>query len=493
MDVSFFTAVSFNGQAKSLSEKCLQKVDDYFYLKGKKAQVIAGRVNGGKMGTVMSNSGCSQSCIQTALKVLSYFTIILPLIFLMAKAILRSLHKFEVIDVKQELAKEIDVKPEYIAAIERLMPKIQAGKDDPEIQWLKNDQTEVFRLTAAPHLVFKMHTSQNAGVVRFGEGYLMGDAVLRSRLANTVKAKEICLLNQLDLLTVPQVKQIEVSAGGRKLTVLAEQALDVRAEDSAQEEIYRTQAKRLNKTVGQLATFIAETGFCDVIWRNIPVIDEPTGFQGDLRIGLIDLEDLSDAKSGLVGGACNGSVGLVNCLFDEDQIDAVLEQASQKGVLRSRDSKTAIKQERLDEIAENRRLLEFYQKKGILNDPRKPLAVDIDSLDLNLEEVGMVRLYGEKTKLQVTMREVVKLVIDQINKEMRKTKDGESVKGKRFILLNTNHKLRSYDQLGFPSGTIITRDMEKQAWIHRIIDALIKKGHLFKLDRVNGHGYFIQA
>jgi hypothetical protein len=491
MDVSFFTAVSFNGQAKSLSEKCLQKVDDYFYLKGKKAQVIAGRVNGGKVDVVLSNSGCSQSCIRTALKVLSYFTIILPLIFLMAKAILRSVHKFEVIDVKQELAKEIDVKPEHIAAIERLLPKIRAGKDDPEIQWLKKNQTEVFRLTSAPHLVFKMHTSQNSGVLRFGEGSLMGDAVLRSRLAHTVKAKEICLINQLDLLTIPQVKQMEVSAEGSKLTVLAEQSLDVRAEDSAQEEIYRTQAKSLNKTVNQLATFIAETGFCDVIWRNIPVIDEATGFQGDLRIGLIDLEEMSDARGGLIGGADNGSVGLVNCLFDEDQIDAVLKQANQKGILRRLCPN--IKQKRLDQIAENQRLLEFYQKNGILNDPRKPLAVDIDALGLNLDEVGMIHSYMEETESQVTMRQVVGIIIAQINKEIQKTKEGESVKGKRFILLNTNDRLRPYYLLGMKNLGLYTFDDVKQSWMNRIIDALIKKGHLFKLDRVNGHGYFIQA
>ena len=39
----------------------------------------------------------------------------------------------------------------------------------------------------------------------------------------------------------------------------------------------------------------------------------------------------------------------------------------------------------------------------------------------------------------------------------------------------------------------ISEEKEKQLWLRRIVAALIDKGHIFKLDKVTGHGYFIQA
>ena len=89
--VSFFTPVSFGNQPKSNTEWLLEKVDGYFYLGGRKAHII--KINQETKAVLVNEN---QSCAMTCFKVASYFTIALPTVMLITKAILRYTHYYDI-------------------------------------------------------------------------------------------------------------------------------------------------------------------------------------------------------------------------------------------------------------------------------------------------------------------------------------------------------------------------------------------------------------
>lgn len=91
----FFTPVVYpQGYNKNLSETLLEGVDSYFYLGGKKAQVISSHSNTVKNVALIN---FQSNYIMTALKVASYFLVVPFFVALTAKIILRSLHSFHLV------------------------------------------------------------------------------------------------------------------------------------------------------------------------------------------------------------------------------------------------------------------------------------------------------------------------------------------------------------------------------------------------------------
>lgn len=84
MKINFFTPITFENEPKSTREKWIQRIDDYFFLGGKKAVVL----NLDQRDLVVTST-FKQKWYVTALKVVSYTTLILPLIGLIAKYSLR--------------------------------------------------------------------------------------------------------------------------------------------------------------------------------------------------------------------------------------------------------------------------------------------------------------------------------------------------------------------------------------------------------------------
>lgn len=89
MLVKFSTPFVFETYPVTSSQKALECIDDYFFLKGKKACVFVN--NQSLKAQSASLRHITSSWYMTALKVLSYFTIICPLVMLLAKFIARSL------------------------------------------------------------------------------------------------------------------------------------------------------------------------------------------------------------------------------------------------------------------------------------------------------------------------------------------------------------------------------------------------------------------
>lgn len=482
--LGFCTAVRFWGdQPKTCRQSWIETVDSYLYLGGKKAYVIPGHTQSGAEGAVLAHD--SPAFLITALKVVSYFTIVVPTIMLIAKAVLRSIYPFHIVDAKQKLEKGIDIPQQAIAKIERLMQKIENRQEDPEIVWYAS-KNRVFRLNSEPHLIFK---ALDAGDRRF---------------ENMIKAQEVCLAHQLELLIVPHAQKFCV--GGRMF--IAEEYLTIQQGQSVQEKLY-AELPGLNKTTKQLVTFIAKTGFSDVEWRNMPIVDDAPAFEGSRRIALIDLEEMDSPSAGIFGGG-GGRRGLIRCLSSETLIDIALGEARHFGVKSPFATSAEIKARRMDEIQNHERLQQFYSKNGILENPQKPIQIsDLETLELDLNEkatllIPEARRNGsdneatiEYQQKPITLREAALDIVAQINEQISKAPLEASPKQARYIRLDTNRgTLNDYlhtGRNGQQISCILSDEQENETWLARVINALVAKGYLFRLSAVNNHGYFIQA
>lgn len=211
------------------------------------------------------------------------------------------------------------------------------------------------------------------------------------------------------MLITPHAKKIEVDDN----TLIVEETLDFDSNESAQKELYHKYSTALNETTHQLALFIAKTGYNDVAWRNIPILNEAPEFRGDRRVGLIDLEHLYSINNGFTGGS-NRSCGLIKCVSAQ-QIDIVIDEARKQGVTVSQDFSVA-KEERLQEIDSDKKLRQFYETKRIVTG-KEPLQVDLESLELDLNEKGEITLPGYNAST-VSMRKVSEDVITEINRKI---------------------------------------------------------------------------
>lgn len=85
--LSFFIPVRFDKEPKTLSQSLLEIADYYFYLGGKQALAISN-------DSVKLESKELSPCWLTALKILSYFTLVIPIGMLITKLCLRSAYPF---------------------------------------------------------------------------------------------------------------------------------------------------------------------------------------------------------------------------------------------------------------------------------------------------------------------------------------------------------------------------------------------------------------
>jgi hypothetical protein len=87
--ISFFTPIFYSEgrEERTGAERALEKIDDYFYLGGKKACVF----NNGTVALSIPEE--QRSLFLTVLKVLSFFTLIIPVLMLILKGVLRAVEK----------------------------------------------------------------------------------------------------------------------------------------------------------------------------------------------------------------------------------------------------------------------------------------------------------------------------------------------------------------------------------------------------------------
>lgn len=372
-----------------------------------------------------------------------------------------------------KLEEGFNISEATLSKIQDLMPKIQAGEKDDAIEWFSTGIILVFKIAGSPDFVFKMARG----------GWVKATDLMDEHFAAMVKAKAVCLIHELGLLVIPHTKKIKIDGH----TLIAEECLDIATENSVQEEFYHKFSTELNEAVRQLAIFIAKTGFNDVIWPNIPLINESEGFHGNRRIGLRDIKRMKSALEGFVGSE-NGSFGLIRCV-SEEQIDLVIAEARKEGVRITDEQIKKAKNFRLEELESDKKLREFHEKHQIIHG-KEHLQVNVDTLGLDLTEED-VENNNDDREQTFTLRKVTEDVVAKINELLDKASDQASIKGKRSILFTTNSRpIRFYECLG--ATGLWNEEREKKLWLNRIFQALVDQGHLFKFENTN-NGYQIQA
>jgi len=353
--------------------------------------------------------------------------------------------------------------------LQGLLPTILDERNDPEIEWISKSNTTVFKLTGIPDFVFKAQSVRS------------NNSPMISRFRNMEKGREICAQYGLNLLVIPAALMLTMHRNKIDYDFIVEESLPIEPNASFNEEFYHQYSQTFNETARQLAIFVAESGFFDVDWRNLPALPPN-------RIALIDLEDMGNRRGGFLGHH-NNSIGLLNCV-SADQFDDVLAEGRRHGLELTEEEAKQAREWRMQQIESDRQLRAFHQTKRIVSG-KEPIKVDdLDTLGLDLDREG--RVWGMPRA--ITLREGVTHLIAEINKLIQAKSDRSSAKHKRYLCLNHNDEpFMDYSRLRFEGEPDGRDGIDRTSWLLKTIQTLVDKGHLFKLERIDGHGYFIQA
>jgi hypothetical protein len=99
--VSFFIPIKYS-EKKTFSQYTVEGVENYFYLKGKSIYVIDGKHNTDIHEIEIQNKNQIRQVILIAIKIISYMTIIIPLIMLSFKVAFRTTHNFNIINTSNK-------------------------------------------------------------------------------------------------------------------------------------------------------------------------------------------------------------------------------------------------------------------------------------------------------------------------------------------------------------------------------------------------------
>ncbi len=472
--VNFFTPITFKNQKKTFFDTCLETIDSYFYLGGKKAFVSTLIPTSPHTKKVVLSYD-KTSIFTTMAKIISYTSLILPLIMLAGKVMFRRTSKFKVVNVQQHLTR-IELSQELIENVKTIFSQDNISQ---HFKFLEQKRTitnypsrfNIFSFNKHPDLIFKAATIRKN----------THRSTIPNRLKNMIAAEEIRLAYNLDKLIIPRAQGWHLETKGCQLALIAEEKFDIQTNHNDQEELYRS-LKGLDETIHQLAFFITKTGFSDVDHRNIPIIID---HEGQKRIVLVDLEEMNSAQEGIYGNKKFSRKGLICCLGTEKHIDIVLQEASRLGVFYSSSDPTItaedIKRERLEQLQSFKDLDEFYKEKQLLsNQNQKIILKDYSELGLNIEE--KIFIHG-KNKPPIRMQKAIKNVISTINNLIEKS-NAYSIRAKRITYLNlltpSEKSITNYFYYLDQENPRIENPLSgKNTLLYRICRALKEKKYIF--------------
>jgi len=121
---------------------------------------------------------------------------------------------------------------------------------------------------------------------------------------------------------------------------------------------------------------------------------------------------------------------------------------------------------------------------------------------LDLDQEGEIEEYVDTLdqssgwqKRSISLRDVAKEVIDELNTLIQNSPERESIQSQRLLDFNTGEAPFSrYSHLGLPKGQLLAWSDKDRAklWINQILHALVEKEALFQV-KENLYGFSIQA
>lgn len=365
---------------------------------------------------------------------------------------------------EHELQHGLSVPEDALIKMEIYIENIIQQKEKEGFHFYHSQETRrVFELDIAPGLVFKMDYFDS----------------IKNRYQNMLYAQTIVRTHQLGLLVIPKATLLTVDVEDKKYEIIAQEKMLINQSESAQEQYCLDYADSLNETIAQLAVFICKTGYSDVIWINNPILNNSFDENGNGKIALIDLEEMQDPKMGLFGDEQRGLVKCVN----EEQGKIVEAVAKENGICIS--SFENVYSQRIEELEEKRKLKEYYTRKGII-EGNEPVQVDENHLS-----------FPTNPETEKTLKDLTLYLIKGINTIISQNSSEGSIKERRSIYINTRDELllNMKNALIDPNqGHFITEEEYHEAtFLGCIVKKLQDLGAIYKLNKRNGFGYYIQA
>jgi hypothetical protein len=378
---------------------------------------------------------------------------------------------------EKELQQGMSISEEIVAKVQTCMESVLRRQKEVGVK-LYNSQANhrVFALDTVPGLIFKMKANKNCHTAG-------RDDSMKARYRTMIDAQTVVRTHQLGLLIIPHAKLFTVTAKNEEYEIIAEQKLDINPYERAQEQYFQDYANSLNETIRQLAVFICKTGYSDVELRNNPILNKSVDSHGNRKIALIDIEEMDSPTTGLFGGGF-GRRGLVRCV-NEEQGKIVETVAKQNGIDTS--SFGNVYAQRQEELAGYRKLNAYYATRNIVTG-NEPVQIGESTLD-----------FSEYPQTAQQLQTVTQHLVKEINNQISKAPLENSVKGRRYIHINTNDPPFSgwAHKLVTPTADRDTFKTDEEYHNATFLGCIVKKltdlGIIYKLADRNGHGYFIQA
>ncbi len=476
----FFTPIYYRQYAKSLQQTFLEKFDNSLSFWGKNAYVISEKDADGREKVVLSESSSFLRVSVGKILVLfalAYAHFAIPVCLIITKVVLRSLHKFSVIDPKQELEKGIVLPDSTVTKIQEVMPQVLLKADHDKIDWISRSDIVEFKHKDLPGLIFKMAAAscvifmgmrkiEKDNRIKYPE--ISAEKLTQEYFTNKIKAKETCLIHALDQLEIPSAKTIKVETSGKSYTLVVENHSNRELDKSLSVNI-------MQKTLNQMAIFLVQSN------QNVTFKSDNQDVKGRVTVehSVIDLKH-----------SINESINHVMEALPIEQMGDWLEAAGNNHLPIEQDTLDR-KEKRVKAQDFSLRLQKFYDEKNITSG--SDLIQNVDYQGLGLDLSAEVTQVWHKKEYIFTLEQVLTDTLQEINDNLTRQKDYQrSVQGKRHFTLSTSSTLRQYEKLPYSENDIFTEEREKNCWLYKILQALVAKKYLFHFE-INPYGYSIQA
>ncbi len=474
--------------------------DDYFHLSGKKYVM---------MEKLCTSNGIQGYCVEcyfnrnvalSIIKIISYMTVIIPLIMGIGKLIARSQYDFFILP---EAQKSVPPRITFSSPIDNTLQKVQppvarnVEESALEIQEFQNKALECFchaqleethlrvpSLTQEQKTLLENakenaaygHTLEGVKVMAGGQHVVlfldsapdvvfkfMDDEKKACEYVEIVKnARKEVMEGNLYLLHVPDAEVIEING---KYAVVQEKANLLFGGFTEQKGVYLScwkeeKMRDYMKTLFlQLLQFIAKTGFSDVKYDNIP-------FSKEGKVALIDL-DQSSTVVGLTSGSAQKKNGLLNYIPSE-YLDAFFEvaknQLQEKVYLELTEKVAEIKSRVEKRVKKESDYLAFLESNSILTASQQinPL---LPPLFENTAEQNFARC-----------------IIERVNKELLEAKNFSIRLGRKvYLKINSQSELtKDAARIWIAAGIPLSYQDFSKSILDKVLSGLQQAGYIHR-------------
>lgn len=493
--------------------------DDYFSFSGRKYRVIDTCIVSGKKGYQVEKHDVKQNMLLNVLKVISYLTIIIPLVMAVGKLIARSKNDFFV-DKGQEEKDSSMKKPIVTKNPSEVISKKAAQACDnkkvmsplesdvqarvQEIRKFKNKTLEVLRsakveqpqlnfsltqeqqecLMQANNSRFNRNTPLGAKIIRGGDNFVLFlDSIpgfvfkpvdskeeIETYIETVQKGRQTVAENNLYLLHVPESRIWEIKG---QYFIMQERADLISGTYLDQKGIYLhcwndEEMRDYMKTLfSQLIKFISKNGFSDVKYDNIP-------FTWNGKVALIDLDQLSTFK-GLTEGRTGRKDGLFHYIpskYLDDFLEIAKDQLEKDIYQELSQSIVDIKISAKKNENKHKDYAQFLQKNSI-SDPSQKINSDIQ------------KIFKDKNK-----QKFAEHVLENINHDLSQSKNFDIQSGRSVIFnIHTNdplgRKAKEIWKEAFPNFS----ENNLRSILLEVLEGLKNAGYIYKFKAPNNYNY----